>query len=189
MRYRLIAGAALFAVTLAAYSGVGSLGWHARDDEEYVLRAEWISRGVSREGIVRVFSAPHLSNWHPVTSLSHMLDSEFFGPDPGPPHTLNAILHALNAVLLFAALSVFALFGFRGRVYAKLRPGPSDRDEGVIGEIALAEEAIEPGSRGRVSLRGTTWTAENAGDTPLRPQGRARVMSVSGLTLSVWPED
>ena len=91
-------------MTLAAYSGVGSLGWHARDDEEYVLRAEWISRGVSREGIVRVFSAPHLSNWHPVTSLSHMLDSEFFGPDPGPPHTLNAILHALNAVLLFAAL-------------------------------------------------------------------------------------
>ena len=104
MRYRLIAGAALFAVTLAAYSGVGSLGWHARDDEEYVLRAEWISRGVSREGIERVLSAPHLSNWHPVTSLSHMLDSEFFGPDPGPPHTLNAILHALNAVLLFAAL-------------------------------------------------------------------------------------
>ncbi len=92
-------------------------------------------------------------------------------------------------LLLFAALSVFALFGFRGRVYAKLRPGPSDRDEGVIGEIALAEEAIEAGSRGRVSLRGTTWTAENAGDTPLRPQGRARVMSVSGLTLSVWPED
>lgn len=104
MAFRLIAAAALFLATLATYGGVGSLGWHARDDEDYVLRAEWISQGVSGEGLVRVFSAPHLSNWHPVTSLSHMLDSEFFGPDPGPPHRLNAILHALNAVLLFAAL-------------------------------------------------------------------------------------
>lgn len=104
MRSALIAAAALFAVTLATYSGVGQLGWHARDDEDYVLRAEWISQGISREGVVRVFAAPHLSNWHPLTSLSHMLDSELFGRDPGPPHRVNAWLHALNAVLLFAAL-------------------------------------------------------------------------------------
>ena len=91
-------------MTLATYAGVGALGWHVRDDEDYVLRAEWIAQGITGEGVVRVFAAPHLSNWHPLTSLSHMLDSELFGTAPGPPHRLNAILHAVNAVLLFAAL-------------------------------------------------------------------------------------
>jgi hypothetical protein len=105
MRYRwLAAAAALFAATLAPYWGVGELGWHARDDPEYVVNAEWIAQGITPEGLVRIFAAPHSSNWHPLTWFSHMLDCELFGLDPGPPHRVNAWIHAANAVLLFGAL-------------------------------------------------------------------------------------
>ena len=69
-------------------------------------------------------------------------------------------------------------------------PSRSTRDlsEGVVGEIAVAKEAIAPGQLGRVELRGATWTAKNTGDELLRPQKRARVESMSGLTVLVRPE-
>ncbi len=98
-------------------------------------------------------------------------------------------LSLTGQVVLFAALSVAVLFGARGRVYAWLRPPLPDRDEGVVGEIAIAEEGIAAGARGHVQLRGATWTARNASDTALSASGRARVMSVSGLTLEIRPED
>lgn len=92
-------------------------------------------------------------------------------------------------ILLFALLSVSTLVLFRRRVYAKLRPALPDRAEGVVGEIAVAEEAIESGGQGRVVLRGSSWTAVNGGDAALAERARARVVSVDGITLTVWPED
>ena len=92
-------------------------------------------------------------------------------------------------VLLFAALSVSTLVLFRGRLYAKLRPPLPDRPEGVVGEFAVAEEAIASGAAGRVTLRGSSWTATNASDGELAAGARARVLSAEGLTLTVRPED
>jgi membrane protein implicated in regulation of membrane protease activity len=92
-------------------------------------------------------------------------------------------------LLLFAFFSLSALVLFRRRVYSKLRPTLPDRSEGVVGELVVAKRAIESGGRGRVALRGATWAAVNAGDATLEKRGFARVMSVEGLTLTVWPED
>ncbi len=92
-------------------------------------------------------------------------------------------------VLLFAFLAVSSLVLFRRRVYAKLRPPLPDRPEGVVGEVVVTNEAIDSGRQGRVTLRGSSWTAVNAGETSLDAHARARVMSVEGLTLTVWPED
>ncbi len=90
--------------------------------------------------------------------------------------------------LLFSALSVAFLAFFRERLYTRpLRSTPILR-EGVIGELAVVKEVIAPGQLGRVELRGSTWTAKNTGDEPLRPKTRARVESVSGLTIRVRPE-
>src|SRR3989442_5896503 len=39
--------------------------------------------------------------WHPVTWLSHMLDCQWFGLKPAAHHLVNALLHVINAVLVF----------------------------------------------------------------------------------------
>src|SRR5262249_27251595 len=39
--------------------------------------------------------------WHPLTCLSHMLDCQLFGVNPGRHHLVNVVFHAANAVLVF----------------------------------------------------------------------------------------
>ncbi|HNT57825.1 MAG TPA: tetratricopeptide repeat protein, partial [Syntrophales bacterium] len=45
------------------------------------------------------------SNWHPLTWLSHMIDVEIYGLDPGGHHGTNLFFHILNTVLLFLILT------------------------------------------------------------------------------------
>jgi membrane protein implicated in regulation of membrane protease activity len=90
--------------------------------------------------------------------------------------------------LLFSGFAVASLVFFRGRVYGKIRGRGRDREEGVTGEVAIAQEAIEAGGVGRVELRGTVWTARNEGSEMLTVGARARVESMSGLTLQVRAE-
>src|SRR5207302_5298359 len=42
----------------------------------------------------------HSQNWHPLTSISHMLDCQLFGVNPGPHHLVNVFFHSAAAVLL-----------------------------------------------------------------------------------------
>jgi len=91
--------------------------------------------------------------------------------------------------LLFSAIAIASLVVFRSKVYKKLRGDTPDRVEGVVGEVGIVEADIEPGGTGRIELRGTTWVARNVGEQTLRQHARARVDSVSGLTVDVRPED
>jgi membrane protein implicated in regulation of membrane protease activity len=86
----------------------------------------------------------------------------------------------------FAVLAVCSLVFFRGKVYDRLRGGASGAiPEGVTGDTAVACETIAPGARGRVELRGSSWTAHNRGTTPIELGARCRVERANGLTLEV----
>jgi Flp pilus assembly protein TadD len=74
------------------------------DDGVYVADNPVVLEGLHRDGVRWAFSTFHAANWHPLTWLSHMLDVELFGAQPGPQHLAGAALHALNAALLFLAL-------------------------------------------------------------------------------------
>jgi hypothetical protein len=50
------------------------------------------------------FTSFYAFNWHPLTWISHMLDSSLFGLSPRGPHLVNAVIHAANAALLFLVL-------------------------------------------------------------------------------------
>jgi tetratricopeptide (TPR) repeat protein len=63
-----------------------------------------VLKGMTAEGIYWAFSTLYASNWHPVTWLSHMLDHEIFGSNPGAQHLVNVLFHMLNSVLLFSVL-------------------------------------------------------------------------------------
>ena len=58
--------------------------------------------------------------WHPVTWLSHMLDCELFGPNPGYHHLVSVALHALNAMLLLLVLQKLTGFFWRSAIVAAL---------------------------------------------------------------------
>jgi hypothetical protein len=62
-------------------------------------------------------------------------------------------------------------------------------DDTLVGEVATLAETLAPGATGRAELRGSTWTARNAGATPLPAGSRTRVERVEGLLLHVRAEE
>src|ERR1700719_3629605 len=74
------------------------------DDNDYVYENPRITNGLTFNGIEWAFTHVHAANWHPLTTISHMLDVQLYGLQPWGHHLTNVILHALTAVLLFLAL-------------------------------------------------------------------------------------
>jgi cytochrome c-type biogenesis protein CcmH/NrfG len=74
------------------------------DDPRYVYENTKITSGVSLSGIAWAFTHIHSMNWHPLTTISHMLDCQVYGLKPGGHHFTNVLLHIAAAILLFLAL-------------------------------------------------------------------------------------
>lgn len=78
------------------------------DDQHYITDNEMVKSGLNLESLRYAFAAVVVSNWHPVTMISHMLDCELFGLDPGAHHAMNLFYHIVNVVLMFALFSLFS---------------------------------------------------------------------------------
>jgi protein O-mannosyl-transferase len=74
------------------------------DDDLYVYNAPAIQAGPTLKGIVAAFTSPHARNWHPLTTLSHMLDCRLYGLKAGGHHATNVVLHTIAALLLFRVM-------------------------------------------------------------------------------------
>jgi len=74
------------------------------DDHVYVYENPLVIRGLSAEGIIGAFTHTHARNWHPLTTLSHMLDCQLYGLNAGGHHLTNVILHTISVLLLFLVL-------------------------------------------------------------------------------------
>lgn len=102
----------LVAVVFGVFGRTLSHGFLNYDDDEYVYENELVRGGLSLEGVAEAFQGAHSFTWHPLTTLSHMLDCELFGLEPSWHHLVNILLHALNAVLVFLVLrSLTGSFG------------------------------------------------------------------------------
>ena len=75
------------------------------DDDRYVYENAEVSRGLTLEGFKWLLTHSHASLWHPLTTLSHMIDCQIYGLKPAGHHFTNVLLHNVGAVLLFLALS------------------------------------------------------------------------------------
>jgi Tfp pilus assembly protein PilF len=95
---------ALVLAVAAIYGQVGRFGFVNLDDDLYVYENARVLAGLTWSGFLGSFTTFDAANWHPVTWLSHMLDAQLFGADPGPHHLGNVLLHALNTVLLLVLL-------------------------------------------------------------------------------------
>lgn len=74
------------------------------DDPNYVYQNPVISAGVSASAFLWAFTHIHAQNWHPLTTLTHMLDCQLFGLRAAGHHFTNVLLHSTAAVLLFHLL-------------------------------------------------------------------------------------
>ena len=96
----------LAALVLAVYWPVRHYEFLCYDDPEYVTDKPLVKAGLTWPGIRYALTTGVVGNWHPVTTLSHILDCQIFGVNAGPMHLVNAAFHAANAILLFLVLEV-----------------------------------------------------------------------------------
>ena len=88
------------------------------DDNIYVSDDSLVTRGLTLEGVKAAFSDQHSDNWVPLTTLSHMLDCQFFGLNAGDHHLTNVLLQTATAILLFLALREMTGFLWRSAFIA-----------------------------------------------------------------------
>jgi len=95
---------ALTALAWIVFGQTAHFDWVRYDDHDYVYRSGRVTSGISFSNIAWAFTHFHAANWHPVTTLSHMLDCQLFGVNPGLHHFSSVVIHALAAIALFLTL-------------------------------------------------------------------------------------
>lgn len=94
----------LAALTWTVFGQTLKYGFVNYDDNTYVYDNDIIKGGLTLEGIKWAFTHVHSGNWHPLTSMSHMLDCQLYGLNAGGHHFTNVILHTIAVILLFLLL-------------------------------------------------------------------------------------
>ncbi len=74
------------------------------DDATYVYDNPIVSHGLTFHGLQWAFTHAHARNWHPLTTISHMADCQFFGANASGHHFTNVFLHTIAVLLLFLLL-------------------------------------------------------------------------------------
>jgi tetratricopeptide (TPR) repeat protein len=112
----------LSTVTLAVYWPVRHHEFINYDDPAYVTDNAQIQGGISGAGLAWAFFNLHGKStyWHPVTWVSHMLDCQLFGLNPGAHHLVNVLFHIVNTVLVFLLLNRMTGFVWRSAMVAAL---------------------------------------------------------------------
>jgi tetratricopeptide (TPR) repeat protein len=91
----------LILATGAVYWQVQSFNFVNFDDDQYISNNRHVQQGLTTESIAWAFTTSHAGNWHPVTWLSHILDCQLYGLDPGWHHVTSLLLHIANSFLVF----------------------------------------------------------------------------------------
>lgn len=166
------------------------------DDPLYVTENPNVQAGLHAANAAWAFTTFAAGNWHPLTWLSHMLDTELFGMEPAPRHLVNVALHLASALLLYAFLA--RATGARGRSFVvaalfALHPIAvqpvawiSQRKDmlatafGMAGLVAYAHHAARPSA-----LRLAAVTAAFAASLLSKPMLVTAPFLL--LLLDVWP--
>ena len=94
----------LAAIVLAVFGQTAWFDFVNYDDGSYVFDNANIRAGLTWHGVIWAFTHIHSQNWHPLTSISHMLDCQISGLNAGGHHLTNVLLHTAAVILLFEFL-------------------------------------------------------------------------------------
>lgn len=96
--------AALVGLTWLVFGQTLSHGFVNYDDEIYVYENARVTAGLSSQNVLWAFTHSVCYNWHPLTVISHMLDSQLYGLNAWGHHFTNVLLHTVAVILLFLVL-------------------------------------------------------------------------------------
>lgn len=94
---------ALAAIVAVLYAPTAHFAFLNYDDPDYVANSHVLA-GLTLANLRWAFTSAYAANWFPLTWISHMLDRNLFGHQPGAQHLMNVALHALATLLLYTAL-------------------------------------------------------------------------------------
>ena len=141
-----VVSAALVIATLVAYEPIRHNGFVSYDDKGYIVYNQVVKSGIKWESLGQAFTKPHLYMWHPLTTISHMLDYELFGLNPTGHHLVSVTIHIVNVLLVFG---IFRSFG-----------GPIWLSAFIAGVFALHPiqvESVAWASERKTVLSGLFW--------------------------------
>jgi len=93
--------AGLAITTFGIYAQVIGHQFITIDDLGYIEENPMVNRGITLGGIAWAFTTFHSGNWHPLTWIAHMIDSQLFGMFAGGHLVVNALIHVANTLLVF----------------------------------------------------------------------------------------
>lgn len=99
-----LAVGALVALATIPYVQVIGFEYVDFDDPIYVIENPWVRGGVQGESVAWAFTTGHAGNWHPLTWISLMLDTELLGDRPASHHLFNLLFHVGNVLLVYGLL-------------------------------------------------------------------------------------
>src|SRR5438105_428293 len=104
--FKVVLGICVFlvAITWLVFGQTLSHEFINYDDPDYVYQNPEVTKGLTLHGIAWAFTHIHSGNWHPLTTISHMLDCQLYGLNAGAHHGTNVVLHMVAVLLLFLVL-------------------------------------------------------------------------------------
>jgi protein O-mannosyl-transferase len=159
----------LAVVTFGMYAQVIGHHFITLDDFSYIAENPMVNRGVTLGGLAWAFTTFHAGNWHPLTWIAHMIDSQLFSTFAGGHLLVNALIHTANTLLVFwfllrttharwSSALVAALFALHplhveSVAWASERKDTLSTFFGLLSLIAYARYAEAP------SIRRYAWVA------------------------------
>ena len=151
-RVKLLIYIGLAAATFAAYEPTLHNGFVNYDDDKYITENSHIIRGVTPDSIIWAFTQPHAYMWHPLTTLSNMLDCQLFGLNASWHHLVSLLFHIVNVLLVFWIFTNFTASTLRQSSVPASSP-----QAGSIwpGAFIAAVFALHP-----IQVESVAWAAE-----------------------------
>jgi membrane protein implicated in regulation of membrane protease activity len=98
--------------------------------------------------------------------------------------TFLGLSNGLNTqLLIFALSSILLMLLLRGRL--KKRISAKEMEPEYMGKLATVTETIMPGREGKVSYRGSVWTA--VADSEIQKDSTVTIIGREGICLKVKP--
>ena len=120
MAWRVGISAFIFFLTLIVFVQARHFDFINYDDGIFVAENPHVLGGLTPHAIGWAWTTVYVSYWQPITWMSHMLDVSLYGLNPGGHHLTSVIIHAINGVLVFLALTSLTRATWKSAIVAAL---------------------------------------------------------------------
>lgn len=117
---QLIVYSILFVLVMVIYFQAIGFKFINLDDNLYIFNNSYTLSGLNKTSIKWAFTEFYAANWHPITWLSHFIDVELYGQNPGGHHATNIVFHLLNSILAFTVFKKMTKSFWKSAIVAAL---------------------------------------------------------------------